>query len=148
MIYNEQEVARKVNNWNRALPWIKLHFAVKSSPSMPILTDLHTHGCGFDCASRNEIEKVLGMGVSRELIVFSNSVKDESELAWAGQNGIQLTTADTIDELKKIRKLAPNMSILWRIAIEEEASDNLSTVFSGKFGDDLNSSQEIHQRME
>jgi len=29
------------------------------------------------------------------------------------------------------------MKILWRIAIKEEASDKLSTTFSGKFGDDL-----------
>jgi len=29
------------------------------------------------------------------------------------------------------------MDILWRIAIKEEASDNLSTAFSGKFGDDI-----------
>jgi hypothetical protein len=29
------------------------------------------------------------------------------------------------------------MDILWRIAIKEEASDNLSTPFSGKFGDDI-----------
>lgn len=29
------------------------------------------------------------------------------------------------------------MGILWRISIKEEASDNLATSFSGKFGDDL-----------
>jgi len=29
------------------------------------------------------------------------------------------------------------MSVLWRISIKEEASDNLSTPFSGKFGDDI-----------
>lgn len=39
------------------------------------------------------------------------------------------------------------MRILWRIAIQEEAEDNLATPFSGKFGDDLNSIEEIHERM-
>jgi hypothetical protein len=39
------------------------------------------------------------------------------------------------------------MRILWRIAIKEAASDNLSTPFSGKFGDDLETDQEIHERM-
>jgi hypothetical protein len=37
----------------------------------------------------------------------------------------------------KIQTFAPNMGVLWRIAIKEEATDNLSTPFSGKFGDDL-----------
>jgi diaminopimelate decarboxylase len=40
------------------------------------------------------------------------------------------------------------MEILWRIAIKEEASDKLATPFSGKFGDDIDSEQKIHERME
>lgn len=39
------------------------------------------------------------------------------------------------------------MKILWRIAIKEDASDNLATPFSGKFGDDLENSDKIHERM-
>lgn len=39
------------------------------------------------------------------------------------------------------------MKVLWRLAIQEEADDNLATPFSGKFGDDLNSISEIHGRM-
>ena len=39
------------------------------------------------------------------------------------------------------------MKVLWRIAIQEETTDNLSTVFSGKFGDDLNTPEEIQTRM-
>jgi diaminopimelate decarboxylase len=39
------------------------------------------------------------------------------------------------------------MSILWRIAIKEEASDNLATAFSGKFGDDIDNTDKIHERM-
>ena len=39
------------------------------------------------------------------------------------------------------------MSILWRISIKEEASDNLATPFSGKFGDDLDSDEMIEARM-
>jgi diaminopimelate decarboxylase len=40
-------------------------------------------------------------------------------LEWAGKTGIYITVADTIDELKKIKKLAPHMKILWRIAVKE-----------------------------
>jgi hypothetical protein len=29
------------------------------------------------------------------------------------------------------------MKILWRIAIKEDVNDKISTTFSGKFGDDL-----------
>jgi len=67
-------------------------------------------------------------------------------LAWAERTGIKTTTADSIDELIKIKKYAPKMSILWRISIKEEASDNVSP-FSGKFGDDIDTEEKIHLRM-
>lgn len=39
------------------------------------------------------------------------------------------------------------MRVLWRIAIKENSNDNLSTTFSGKFGDDLDTDERIHMRM-
>jgi diaminopimelate decarboxylase len=40
------------------------------------------------------------------------------------------------------------MKVLWRIAIKEDSSDNLATPFSGKFGDDIDTTDKIHERME
>lgn len=88
MLYNSQEVVRKVQNWRNSLPWIKMHYAIKSNPSLPILNDLQAEGTGYDCASRAEIESVLEVGASRSDIVYSNTVKDESDLAWAECNGV------------------------------------------------------------
>ncbi len=79
----------------------------------------------------------MNLGVNASKLVYSNPVKEEFDLEWAEKNNVQLTTADTIEELIKIKKYAPQMNILWRISIKEEASDNLSTPFSGKFGDDI-----------
>ena len=39
------------------------------------------------------------------------------------------------------------MGILWRLSIKEEESDALATQFSGKFGDDIDSEEKIHERM-
>ena len=57
-------------------------------------------------------------GVDPRNIVYSNSIKDENDLQWAAEAGIGLTTADSIDELIKIKEIAPKMKILWRIAIK------------------------------
>jgi diaminopimelate decarboxylase len=75
-------------------------------------------------------------------------VKDESDLEWAARNGVQITTADSLDELLKIKQYTPDMGVLWRIDIREEAADKISTPFSGKFGDDLDSEAKIHERMQ
>lgn len=90
---------------------------------------------------------MLNVGAHRDNIIYSNSIKDEDDLIWAERNGIKYTTADSLDELIKIKELAPKMSILWRIAIKEEASDKLATPFSGKFGDDIDTTEKIHSRM-
>lgn len=65
------------------------------------------------------------MGVDVQKIVYSNPIKDEKDLIWANDHHIGLTTADNIDELKKIKKLAPNMKILWRISIKEENPEKM-----------------------
>jgi diaminopimelate decarboxylase len=90
---------------------------------------------------------VLSVGAHRDNVIYSNPIKDETDLIWAENNGIKYTTADSIDELIKIRHLAPKMQILWRISIKEEATDKLATPFSGKFGDDIDTEEKIHIRM-
>lgn len=148
LLYNPNEAMRKFDNWAQELPWIKAHYAIKSNPALPLLNDLQAKQSGFDCASRTELENVLSIGADKRYVVYSNPIKDESDLVWAERNGIQMTTADSIDELIKINKLAPSMRILWRIAIKEEATDKLATPFSNKFGDDLDTPEKIHERME
>jgi len=82
------------------------------------LNDLSSHeNVGFDCASKAEIKLALELGTLPKDIVYSNSIKLEADLAWANKKGIRLTTADTLSEIVKIQKYAPDMKILWRIAI-------------------------------
>lgn len=61
----------------------------------------------------------------------------EKDLSWAQSVGIHYTTADSLEEVAKIARLAPTLKVLWRIAIKEKDSQNLATIFSNKFGDDL-----------
>ena len=47
-----------------------------------------------------------------------------------------------------MKELAPEMKILWRIAIEEPQEKSLLfRGFSSKFGDDLKTEEDIHRRM-
>lgn len=147
MIYNSTEANRKLTNWWKALPWIRPFYAIKSNPIPMLCKELAAGGAGMDCASKAEIKQALSAGLAASDIVYSNPIKDESDLRWAYKNNIRLTTADTIDELKKIKQIAPNMKVLWRVAIKEDAKDNLSTAFSGKFGDDIDCEESIHARM-
>ena len=70
-------------------------------------------------------------------MIFSNPVKEERDIEFAAKHNVLYTTADSFDELIKIKTIAPKMKILWRIAIVEDESEKLATVFSNKFGDDV-----------
>jgi len=63
-------------------------------------------------------------------IIFSNSVKKCKDIKYARDKGVHMTTADTIDELHKIRAYHPNCDVLWRIAIPELQNKSLATTFS------------------
>jgi len=146
LLYNSHEAQRKLKNWKATLPWIHPHYAIKSNPIKPLLQDLLSLGSNFDCASKNEIKTALDLGVLSENIVYSNSVKEVKSLRFAHNNKVYLTTADTFEELEKIQEVAPKMKILWRISIKEDNSEQLKTVFSNKFGDDLYSVEEAEER--
>ena len=79
-------------------------------------------------------------------LVYSNPVKEEKDIHFASNKGVQITTADSIDELLKIQRIAPEMKILWRISIVEENPEKMATLFSGKFGDDIPNLDAAHKR--
>ncbi len=55
-------------------------------------------------------------------------------MIYAAEQGVTLTVADTIDELDKIKELAPKMRVLWRI-VTDSVYTNESCAFHHKFGD-------------
>lgn len=89
---------------------------------------------------------MIDIGVDPEKIIYSNPYKDEKQLLFAYQNGVRLTVADTEFELEKIKKIAPEMKILWRISITESKQDDFIISFADKFGDPMNSLQEIQAK--
>jgi diaminopimelate decarboxylase len=101
---------------------VKPHYAIKSNPIAPILTQVRDNQLGFDCASKNEINTVLDLGVSAKDIVYSNSVKFEKDIHYAQQVGVEYTTADSIEEIQKIAQYGNKMKVLWRISIKEKDS--------------------------
>lgn len=75
---------------------------------MNVLRVLAALGTGFDCASKNEMESVLDIGVPRSRIIFAHTSKPISHLKYARSNGVQTMTFDNAIELYKIKATAPD----------------------------------------
>ncbi len=105
--------------------------AVKCNPDPILLGLLSALGTGFDCASVEEIRRVLSLGVAPSRIIFANPCKSIASIRFAKESGVYKTTFDNADELDKIRSVMPEAQLTLRVyACDETALIN----FGGKFG--------------
>ncbi|KAE9548507.1 hypothetical protein FO519_008283 [Halicephalobus sp. NKZ332] len=124
----------KYFQWKRELPRVKPFYAVKCNDDPLILRTLGALGCGFDCASKNEINKILKLNiVGPEKIIYANPCKTRGFVAHADQVGIRRMTFDNVEELLKVKQFHSNPEMILRIAVD----DPTATIQMGmKFGCD------------
>jgi ornithine decarboxylase len=117
--------------WIESLPDVKPYYAVKCNPDLRILDVLGKLGVAFDCASPFEIESVLALGNTSQTIIYANPCKKETDIKFAVENNIHLSTFDTLCELEKISKIDKNAELILRIY----ASDSQAKcILSDKYG--------------
>ncbi|XP_067664201.1 ornithine decarboxylase-like [Haliotis asinina] len=109
------DVKRKLIQWRTYLPRVTPYYAVKCNNDPQILSLLADLGVYFDCASRNDMASILGLGVEPCNIVYSHSVKCCRDIRYAAAAGIDLMAFDSEHELIKIKSIHPNASVLMRI---------------------------------
>lgn len=130
-IINLGTVVKKFEQWVASLPRVKPYFAMKCNPNVAIMKLLASLGANFDCASRSEIQQVLGMGVSPSRIIYANPCKMVSHLEYAKASGVEMMTFDNSHELTKIAQSFPNAKLVLRIITDDS---NSICRFSTKFG--------------
>ncbi|MCJ1262684.1 hypothetical protein MMC22_002554 [Lobaria immixta] len=116
--------------------------AVKCNPDPEVLRLLAALGTGFDCASKNEIEQVLKLGVDPSRIIYANPCKTKSHIRYARQEGVKQMTFDSTDELYKIEALFPDAELFLRISTDDTSS---LCSFSIKFGASPSCAKEMLQ---
>lgn len=123
-------VERAVRLWRLRLPNVKPHYAVKCNTDVEVIRLLASMGCGFDCATKGEIDTVLGLGVSPESIVYANPCKTNSYIRHARQMNVNLTTVDNAHELRKLHQFHSDCGVLLRLSTDDSmAQCRLSTKF-------------------
>ncbi|KAG6136308.1 Ornithine decarboxylase [Claviceps purpurea] len=116
------DVYRQHIRWKKNLPRVKPFYAVKSNPDPQVIRLLAELGTGFDCASKAEIEQVLGIGVSPERIIYAQPCKTSSYVRFVNSAGVKQMTFDNADELYKIAKFCPDAELFLRIATDDTSS--------------------------
>ncbi|KAK6201661.1 ornithine decarboxylase [Scheffersomyces amazonensis] len=124
------QVYKSFQIWKQNLPQVHPHYAVKCNTDIEVIKLLEQLGANFDCASKNEIDTILNLGVSPDRIVYANPCKTNSFIRHAKTSNVNLTTVDNCQELHKLSKFHPECGILIRIATDDETAQcRLSTKF-------------------
>ena len=130
-IIDLSKIKEAYSRWNKILSNIQPYYAVKCNPDEKILRLLKDLGSHFDCASKNEIDKILDITNDPNKIIFAHPCKYSSHLIYSYKNNVNLMTLDNEDELYKIKLFHPNAEILIRLAVNDSHS---ICKFNTKFG--------------
>lgn len=119
MLVYLDKVEERFKLWKRELPMIEPFYAVKCNTDPVLIRVLASMGCGFDCASRDEIDIVMGTGVSADRLIYANPCKTRSFITHAMERDVRMMTFDNAEELIKVGKLHPNAEMILRIAVSD-----------------------------
>ena len=125
------ELTTSYFKWTELLPNVKPYYAMKCNPDQVILEALSQLGCNFDCASEDEIKKVLAINADPSRIIFANPCKTVSHIRFAQLNNVNTMTFDCEEELRKIKINHPNSKLILRLAVDDSQS---VCKFNVKFG--------------
>lgn len=113
-------------------PQAKVHYAMKASPAVEVITLLADLGSNFDCASVYELDRVLDCGVDATRISYGNTIKKVKDVKYAYDKGVRLYATDSELDLKNIAQQAPGSNVFVRILVE--GADTAEWPLSRKFG--------------
>ncbi|KAF1751460.1 hypothetical protein GCK72_018014 [Caenorhabditis remanei] len=119
MLVDLDKIIERFELWKRELPMIEPFYAVKCNTDLVLIRILASLGCGFDCASREEIDIVMGTGVSADRLIYANPCKTRSFITHAMERDVRMMTFDNSEELLKIARLHPNAEMILRIAVSD-----------------------------
>lgn len=141
-VYDLDLIGRRVQALRSVLPaGFRVAFAVKSNPSLAVVSYLRGCGVGADVASAGELALVLKAGFDPADVAMTGPGKRDAELEAAVAAGVGAITVESVGELRRLEGIAGRVGrrqrILLRLTVSEDA--RLETVrliggAEGKFG--------------
>ena len=139
-VIDHEAVRRNYAEFRRCLPRVQAYYAVKANPDPQIVKTLFTAGASFDVASMPEFQIVYrlikGMPAKRrqdwiwDRIIYSNPIKAVKALRDLDRYR-PLVTYDNVEEIRKIRRHAPQAGLALRLKVPNTGS---MVELSSKFG--------------
>ena len=131
LIIDKKKIEKKYDELQKNLPYAKIYYAVKANPNDEVIKLLDKKGSNFDIATIFEMEQLLKLGISTDRMSFGNTIKKETDIAYAYKKGIRLFATDSESDLNKISRQAPGSKVFFRLLCDGNGAD---WPLSRKFG--------------
>ena len=139
-VIDHEELRRNYRQFRRYLPRVQVYYAVKANPDPAIVRTLFKEGSSFDVASMPEFmivhENIKGMPAKQrqdwiwDKIIYANPTKPTDTLEQLNRYK-PLVTFDNLEEIRKIKKHAPNAGLALRLKVPNTGA---MVELSSKFG--------------
>lgn len=115
--YDRQAISRKINQLRSIMPvQLKLHYAIKANPYLPVVQHVGTLVDGFDVASQGELLLALQTGMPASHISFAGPGKTDAELTAAVIAGC-CVHVESCGELQRLCSIARQLEQTATIAL-------------------------------
>ncbi len=141
-VIDHDQLRGNLAEFNRWLPRVQPYFAVKANPHPEIVRTFYKAGASFDVASLPEFmlvyENIKGLPAKErqdfiwDKIIYAHPIKANETLR-ALNRFKPLVTYDNFEEIKKVKKFAPNVGMLLRLRVPNTGA---VVELSSKFGAD------------
>lgn len=132
LVVDTATVDRQYDDLVKGFPFAKIYYAVKANPAPEILTLVRDKGASFDIASIYELDKVMALGVTGDLISYGNTIKKSKDIRYFYEKGVRMYATDSEADLRNIAKAAPGSKVYVRILTE--GTQTADWPLSRKFG--------------
>ncbi|MEI8063044.1 MAG: type III PLP-dependent enzyme [Verrucomicrobiota bacterium] len=139
-VVDHAELRRNYMTFKKYLPRVQAYYAVKANPNPEIVRTLFKVGASFDVASLPELrivcENIKDLPSKKrqqwiwDKIIYANPIKANETLAELDHYN-PLVTYDNAEEIRKIKKFAPNAGLALRLKV---ANTGAMVELSSKFG--------------
>ncbi|RVU37595.1 pyridoxal-dependent decarboxylase, exosortase A system-associated [Rheinheimera riviphila] len=115
--YDRQAITQKIRQLRSKMPaQLKLHYAIKANPYLPVVQHVGTLVDGFDVASQGELLLALQTGMSAAKISFAGPGKTDAELRAALTAGC-CVHIESVGELHRLCAIASQCGQIATIAL-------------------------------
>lgn len=143
LVYDSRVVERQFTALTKALPGVKLFYAVKAHPHEHIIRTIDQLGGGFDVASSGETDLLLSLKVFGRRTIHTHPIKKDDEIRTALRFGATTFVVDNLYELEKFSPYRSRVGVLLRLSFR---SENATVDLSKKFGCAFDEAQHIIEK--